>query len=408
MVCVSRVLLYFQVGSLTTNTDKLRNRNDPHLVLPSGGIQSMFEEADADVILLCDCCHSTAIPTTDSHQRSNKVMEAITACGYEAVAAEVGDHSFTKALTHTLAIASKGLPFTISELHARVVSKLKCAPELLKGSDGNYVDAAENRLLYEQQPRRTPIFTVVCRATPTRSILLAPLGTLYPSPAESGEDTYYHSYGKSKANVDISESEGPSKGDTCEHLPKKRRRSLGDEGRYPYILLSARLERQYDKQAWLEWVRNAPVDVKDIHIEGAFASFSTLLLLRVPVAVWNLLQSNSAYTFLGYITSGNYAVSERCNCTGATICEVCRQISQSRIQDGNAVAHAHSTESLSSGTLEQQSTISQSSKPGRLNQDEKTNTSRSIVPQIDSAHDESSTATSVGTSSLVSHTVLSE
>jgi hypothetical protein len=82
----------------------------------------MLEEADADVVLLCDCCYSTAIPTTDSQQRNNKVMEAITACGYETIAAEVGDHSFTKALTHILAIASKGLPFTISELHTRVVS----------------------------------------------------------------------------------------------------------------------------------------------------------------------------------------------------------------------------------------------------------------------------------------------
>jgi hypothetical protein len=44
----------------------------------------MLEEADADIIVLCDCCHSTAIPTTGSQRpKGNKVMEAITDCGYE-------------------------------------------------------------------------------------------------------------------------------------------------------------------------------------------------------------------------------------------------------------------------------------------------------------------------------------
>jgi hypothetical protein len=289
-------------------------------VVPSGGIQSMLEEADADVILLCDCCHSTAIPTTDSPQRkNNKVMEAITACGYEAIAAEVGDHSFTKALTHTLALASKGLPFTISELHARVVSKLKCyAPELQKGEDGNYVDTADNRLLFERQPRRTPIFTVVCRAHPARSIVIAPLGKVYFSP-DSSEVPIQHqqnsSAGLPQVAMDIDDlGEGSSNKPSNKRPPKKRKRDL-KENKYPFILISARLEKLYDKAAWIEWVRNAPDDVSDIHVEGAYQSFSTLLILRIPVAVWNLLPDNLAYSFIGYATSGNYAISQLRDCT---------------------------------------------------------------------------------------------
>jgi hypothetical protein len=366
----------------------------------------MLEEADADVILLCDCCHSTAIPTTDSQQRSNKVMEAITACGYEAIAAEVGDHSFTKALTHILAIASKGLPFTISELHARVVSKLKCwAPELLKGKDGNYVDTAENRLLYEQQPRRTPIFTVVCRTNPTRSILLAPLGNLYPSPPDSGEETNSHSSGKSKADMDIDTSEGSSNDDTRDNLSRKRKRNIDDDGRYPFILLAARLERFYDRHAWLEWVRNAPANVKDIHIEGAFASFSTLLLIRMPAAVWNLLPSNPAYTFLGYVTSGNYAFLPGCRCTGVDVCEVCGLVTPS-LQAENTTARAHKSQFSKGVTLEELSTVNESLQTGMVNQLEGTPPTRSSTPQSDSTLDDNSVTASMDIWSLVSHAVL--
>jgi hypothetical protein len=290
----------------------------------------MLEEADADIIVLCDCCHSTAIPTTGSQRpKGNKVMQAITACGYETTAAEVGNHSFTNALTHELAIASKVLPFTISELHARVVSKLKCyAPELLKGDDGNYVDTADNRLLFEQQPRRTPIFTVVCRAKPTRSIVIAPLGMIYPSPADSGPRSHQNSPGDMpEVAMDISDAgEGSSKEPSSERQFKKRKRPLNEE-KYPFILISARLEKRYNKEAWLGWVRNAPDDVNGIHIEGAYESFSTLLLLRIPIAVWNLLPDDPAYTFVAYVTSENYAASPGSDastlCLPGCVCNSC-------------------------------------------------------------------------------------
>jgi len=396
VVCVSGAM-----SLLITNADMIRNRNDPYIVVPSGGIQSMLEEADADVILLCDCCYSTAIPTTDSQQRNNKVMEAITACGYETIAAEVGDHSFTKALTHILAIASKGLPFTISELHTRVVSKLKCwTPELLKGEDGNYVDTAENRLLFEQQHRRTPIFTVVSRANPTRSIVLAPLGMLYPSPSDSGGESFRDSKGKSpQASMEIDDAgEGPSN----DQQSCKRKRPIDDEGRYPFILLAARLEKRYDKQSWLEWVRNAPDDVKDIHIEGAFASFSTLLLVRMPAAVWNLLPSNPAYTFLGYVTSGNYALSNDCNCSDADKCDVCDLATPSLMRQENAAASTQPTTGLSHNWTHKPLSSSRQPSPTRSEISSLEESIFSRQSNTDSTWGQSSLATSVGTLRSVS------
>jgi hypothetical protein len=45
----------------------------------------------------------------------------------------------------------------------------------------------------------------------------------------------------------------------------------------------------------------------DIRIEGRYDSFSTLLL-RMPIAVWNLLPEHQAYSFVGFVTSENLAV----------------------------------------------------------------------------------------------------
>lgn len=99
-----------------------RTREDLSISVPSGGIQSILEDADADVILLLDCCHSAAVTTKDSLQGTGGVTEVIAACGYETRAAEVDQHSFTKSLTEVLAVASKGPPFSVGELHSWVLA----------------------------------------------------------------------------------------------------------------------------------------------------------------------------------------------------------------------------------------------------------------------------------------------
>ena len=86
----------------------------------------MLEEADADVLLLYDCCHSAAITASFSSPGHKGVTEVIAACGYEAIAPEVGQHSFSNALAEVLAAASKAKPFSVAELHTRILNRLKC------------------------------------------------------------------------------------------------------------------------------------------------------------------------------------------------------------------------------------------------------------------------------------------
>jgi hypothetical protein len=275
----------------------------------------MLEEADADVLLLFDCCHSAAVPTTDSQQRSTGVMEVISACGYDEIAPEVDEHSFTKALTHTLAIASKGLPFSVGHLHSRTLSKLKCwSPALLK-QGGKYVENAQGRLLYEHQPRKTPVYSIICETNPRRSIILEPMP---PSP----------DFSKSGSEHNPPNSSDGSSGSSClddhDECSSRKRKRPHEDDKHSQILLAVRLTNgTINHNTWVDWLRAAPPEARDIRLEGIYGSFSTLLVLRMPVAVWNLLPENPSYSFIGFVTSGNTVWGNIPECPCTDVCDQC-------------------------------------------------------------------------------------
>jgi hypothetical protein len=68
----------------------------------------------------------------------------------------------------------------------------------------------------------------------------------------------------------------------------------------------------------------APPECKDVKIEGRYDSFSTLLLVRISVATWNLLPENPAYSFVGFVTSENKA----CKIGHLEMLTTCREINK--------------------------------------------------------------------------------
>ena len=267
--------------------------------MPSGGIQSLVEEADSDVLLLYDCCNSAATTTSESRQDRNSVTEVIAACGYESIAPEVGEHSFTNSLVEILAAASKGTPFSIGELHNLILNRLKCwVPSILKDQNGKMKEGIGGRPEYERQPRRTPVYSILCDTKPRRSIMLAPLRKRYSS-LSTGPTSNGHAQ-----SIDLGTA-----GTT-----RKRRRSLspgqGSE-KCSQVIISVQLRgHELDIAAWKECIRLFPSEAQTIKIEGIFESFSTLLLVRIPVAIWNLIPDNPAYGFVGYVTSENQATPQ--------------------------------------------------------------------------------------------------
>jgi len=310
----------------------------------------MLEEADSDVLLLYDSCHSAATTTTGPRHDATSVTEVIAACGFEAIAAEVDKHSFTNALSQTLAEASQHLPFSVGQLHSRVLSRLKgWTPSLETNEDGEYAEYSNGRLKYERQPRRTPIYSILCENKARRSIILAPLPVSTNSATNSGDSSLFS--GPSSGNSSQSSSKKRKRTEDCDRSDssplsnpisdnisqsssQKRKRS-GDCVKTPQILLAVRLDNdELDIPVWVEWIRNLPAEGKDIHIEGQYHSCSTLLLLRLPVAVWNLLPPDPAYSFISFVTSPNLVtgqdlnngtISNESNINGANISNLDRE-----------------------------------------------------------------------------------
>lgn len=283
-----------------------RNRQSSLITVPSSGIQTFLEEADSDVLLLYDCCHSAAITTTGDFQGNKGVKEVISACGYETIAPEVDEHSFTNALIETLAMLSKGTPFSVGELHSRVLSCLKCwTASLLYDDDGKVLKTPEGNLVSERQPRRTPIYSILRESTPRRSIVFAPLTLAQPAPEGNTQANPSITPSNATPGLDIDGKAISSK------KSKKRKRAHPKEPSWPQIVLSVRLdEAELEISTWREWIRSLPAEAKDIKIEGMYKSFSTLLLIRMPVSIWNLLPDNGAYSFVGYVTSENLSFQD--------------------------------------------------------------------------------------------------
>jgi hypothetical protein len=162
-----------------------RNQKDESSSLPSGGVQSLLEEADADVLILLDSCHSAITTVGASYKTTGGVKEVIAACGYETIAPGVSPHSFTKSLAEVLALASKEGPISVGEVHSQVLTRLKCwVPSLKFDKEGQFEDA-KGDLVVDRKYRPTPVYSIIANQihdealcftlpTPLRNSFLVP------------------------------------------------------------------------------------------------------------------------------------------------------------------------------------------------------------------------------------------
>ena len=82
----------------------------------------------------------------------------------------------------------------------------------------------------------------------------------------------------------------------------------------PKVLISVALEEDQwlEAEAWYDWLRKVPAKVKYANVEGIYKSDSTIVLLTTAVAVWNLISSDPAVKFLGFVRSHNLLQYDAC------------------------------------------------------------------------------------------------
>lgn len=242
----------------------------------------MLEEAQSDVLMLLDCCAAASSATG----AGSGITEVIAACGFETWAPGVGQHSFTRSLIEELKYLCRTAPFSTAVLHNLVLSRAK------------YWKPRYGISASDQERRKTPIYIVLSNEGKQRSIEIEPIPAPGSTPGLSPNKSASRASSTSSRLPDRANSPRPSqssKSSVDEVWPDKTFRC-------PKVLISVALEEEQwlSTQQWEDWLRSIPGLVRYANVEGVYGSDSTLLLLSVPVAVWDLLPADPAMNFVGF------------------------------------------------------------------------------------------------------------
>ena len=226
------------------------------------GHQNILEDAESDVLILLDCCAAaSSISVTNSG-----VTEVIAACGPETWSPGVGEHAFTKTLINELQYCGGNHHLSVTSLHQKVLARIKS----WKPTYSNNGDS---------EPRKTPIHTILSGKGKPRSIDLVPSSIEAPSIVDEKP---------SDANQSSIDQVRPD-----------------DNSCYPKVLISLSLEEDPMPNT-IEWMQSVPALTKYAHVHGIYnQSGSTLVILSLPVAIWDLLPKDPAVAFIGFTDSEN-------------------------------------------------------------------------------------------------------
>ena len=220
----------------------------------------------------------------------------LAACGFETSAPGPGPHSFTNALIKELRdMSTLDFPFAVNMLHQRVVARLvHYSPQY-----SSVVPSLP--LLGSGQPpperRATPVYISLGRDFRQKSIPLRSFHSIHTSrgcsTASSG------STAQSKAE----DTDDPQRDRTASAI----KRLLGDD-KAPKVLLAINLHGEHWQNlehAFVDWLKDMPVLATSINIEAIFHGLSTMIILSMPIAVWDLFPEHPSCSFVGFVHSSN-------------------------------------------------------------------------------------------------------
>ena len=253
------------------------------------GLQELLENAESDALILLDCCAAASSISASG----SGVTEVIAACGFETWAPGVGEHSFTRSLIDELRYWSHGPTLSVAMLHNKVLSKIKYWKPRF-GMTG------------EHEHRKTPIYIVISHEGNQRSIGLIPLQRNGP-PSVGRVDASTQGLHSESSESSI-EAQSIADDSLLDSSQSSIDRVWPDrEFHHPKVLISLSLEEDQSlhMNTWVDWIRSVPALIRYTKVDGIFKSSSTLLVLSIPVALWDLLPKDPAISFIGFVNSSN-------------------------------------------------------------------------------------------------------
>ncbi|KAL2270430.1 hypothetical protein VTJ83DRAFT_2614 [Remersonia thermophila] len=257
-------------------------------------IQTLLERSISDVLILLDCCAGAASATFAT---GRSITETISASSWDAIAPDPGRYSFTNALIEVL-MEWRQRTFSAAMLHAEILARLKHPRPIL--INGKHFEA-----------RTTPVHFMMTSNHKAASIELRQLVPRKAAQPSLGTAPASHlvSWNQPSPYPRMIEGRNP-----VEELPPAftppdfciPAASDPNEDE-PHVLISLALEddQTLDLKDWENWLAAFPAIAKHVKVQGVFKSHSTLLLLSLPVMVWDFLPDDPACSFVAFIRSNN-------------------------------------------------------------------------------------------------------
>ncbi|TVY59342.1 hypothetical protein LCER1_G000736 [Lachnellula cervina] len=243
-------------------------------------VQSLFAQAKSDVLILLDTCAAASSATTPKFA----VIETIAACGFERRAPPPGEHSMTNTLIDVLRDWIYKPSFSAACLHAEILVRLKLK-ETKRGREGILLEWCVTPVHWINSNDCKASGIEICQRNemPLQSI---------PRHREEEPCTF----------IDAMEIDWDEKNSTTSPLS-----SVTSTGEYkvPHVLLSLHLEnnQHLDVKQVARWLEDFPLLAKWAKVEAAVPSYSILMILAVPVPIWDMLPGDPACSFIGYATA---------------------------------------------------------------------------------------------------------
>ncbi|CZR53777.1 uncharacterized protein PAC_03658 [Phialocephala subalpina] len=280
-------------------------------------IQGLFERAKSDVLVLLDCCAAAS----SAPRRTNSLMETIAACGFEGRAPPPGEHSFTTSLIEVLEDWINAPSFSVTMLHSEVLRVLMRRRKE-KCRNGQKLEWRSTPVHINNYTHPRAIGIELSKRSLIDTEKLHPNRSLHPIADLLGTSTH----GMSATYLDLMSL-------SCDSLDESLRASdeAGEPGllfsssstskenvstevtpnlKLPHMLVSIALDEDQslpNAEACRRWICAFPGLAKYVKVEGIFSSYSTVLILSIPVAIWNILPENPACQPITYVTSRNLA-----------------------------------------------------------------------------------------------------
>lgn len=278
-----------------------RTREQDSPWLQWSAIQTLLERSKSDVLILLDCCAGAASATFPT---GNSITETISASSWDAIAPDPGRYSFTNALIEVLSDWRRRV-YSVAMLHAEVLARLKHPRPVT--INGKHFEA-----------RSTPVHFMMTANHKAPSIEISRLGAhsqdiqsplLLPSSVSSPVPPMVTARGPAG---------GLSSSASHEIAPAPPADPNEDT---PHVMISLALEddQKLDINAWEQWLNAFPALAKHVKVQGVFKSHSTLLLVSMPVMIWDLLPDDQAVSFVAFIRSNNLAIRNSPQPTAQTV-----------------------------------------------------------------------------------------